>query len=98
MRILRFLKIVKIGLAKDVSSYNQSSLIKQRPELARVVGDDLKRCAAPLCGRGQRGGSPDASRKPPRCWECSGCVEEARSPMISRVPQKAASSFQTAFE
>ena len=35
--ISRFLKIVILGLAKDVSSYNESSLKQELLELARVV-------------------------------------------------------------
>ena len=61
-----FLNTVILGLAKDVSSYNESSLKQELLELAKVV----KLFQTPLSSSGeQRAGSPYASRKPPRCWE-----------------------------
>ena len=51
-----------MGLAKDVSSYIESSL-SSKECFSTVVR--LKRLRVAR----QRGGCPYASRKPPRCWE-----------------------------
>ena len=57
-----------MGLAKDVSSYNESAL--RSKECFSIT------CLqTPLSSSGeQRGGSPYASRKPPRCHQSRGYV------------------------
>ncbi len=64
-----------MGLAKDVSSYNESSLRRNCVSLRR----EFCSFETPQSSSGeQRGGSPYASRKPPRCHEsriCAGLLE-----------------------